>query len=66
VAMAFHQPFDWLLHGAFVANSAPDAYGHGLPFIYLMWMTAIVILYFPCRWFMGVKQRRRDWWLSYF
>ena len=39
VAMVFHQPFQWLLHGAFIANSTPDGYGHGLPFIYLMWMT---------------------------
>jgi uncharacterized membrane protein len=66
VALVFHQPYQWLLHGAFIANSMPDGYGHGLPFIYLMWLTVLVILYFPCRWFMGVKQRRRDWWLSYF
>jgi uncharacterized membrane protein len=66
MAVVFHQPVQWLLHGAFILNSIPDNYGHGLPFIYLMWMTVIVILYFPCRWFMGVKQRRKDWWLSYF
>jgi len=66
VALVFHQPYQWLLHGAFIANSMPDGYGHGLPFIYLVWLTVLVILYFPCRWFMGVKQRRRDWWLSYF
>jgi len=66
VALIFHQPFQWLLHGAFIRNSVPDNYGHGLPFIYLMWATVIVVLYFPCRWFMGVKQRRKDWWLSYF
>lgn len=65
MALVFHQPFQWLLHGGFVANSIPDGYGHGLLFIYLMWLTALVILYFPCRWFMGVKQRRKDWWLSY-
>jgi uncharacterized membrane protein len=66
VALLFHQPYQWLLHGAFIANSMPDGYGHGLPFIYLIWLTVLVILYFPCRWFMGVKQRRREWWLSYF
>jgi uncharacterized membrane protein len=65
MAVLFHQPFQWLLHGAFLANEAPDNYGHGLPFIYLMWLLVVVILYFPCRWFMGVKQRRNDWWLSY-
>jgi hypothetical protein len=65
MALLFHQPYEWLLHGAFVANRMPDGYGHGLPFIYLMWLTVLLILYFPCRWFMGVKQRRKDWWLSY-
>ena len=28
------------------------------------WLTLIML--FPlCRWFSSVKQRRRDWWLSY-
>jgi uncharacterized membrane protein len=65
MAVAFRQPAEWLLHGAFMLNRTPDSYGHGLPFIYLMWLTVLVVLYFPCLWFMGVKQRRKDWWLSY-
>jgi uncharacterized membrane protein len=65
MAVLFHQPTDWLFHGAFMRSNIPDGYGHGLPFIYLMWLTVLVILYFPCRWFMEVKQRRKDWWLSY-
>jgi uncharacterized membrane protein len=65
MAVLFHQPAEWLLHGAFMRNDIPDGYGHGLPFIYLMWFVTLVILYFPCAWFMGVKQRRKDWWLSY-
>lgn len=65
MALLFHQPYQWLLHGGFFANDIPDGYGHGLPFIYLMWLTVLVLLYFPCLWFMGVKQRRKDWWLSY-
>ncbi len=65
IAMVFRQPVEWLFHGAFFANDIPDGYGHGLPFIYLMWATVLVILYFPCQWFMGVKERRKDWWLSY-
>jgi uncharacterized membrane protein len=64
MALLFHQPASFLLHGGFFFG-APDEYGYGLPFVYLMWLTAVVILYFPCRWFMGVKQRRKDWWLSY-
>jgi uncharacterized membrane protein len=65
MAVLFHQPGEWLFHGAFMMNGLPDGYGHGLPFIYLMWLTTLIILYFPCRWFMGVKERRKDWWLSY-
>jgi uncharacterized membrane protein len=63
VAAVSHQPVAWLLHGSFFG--APDGWGYNLPFVYLMWITVIVILYFPCRWYEGVKQRRKDWWLSY-
>jgi uncharacterized membrane protein len=63
-AVLFHQPVAWLFHGGFMF-SVPDNWGFNLPFVYLMWITAVVILYFPCRWFEGVKQRRKDWWLSY-
>jgi uncharacterized membrane protein len=64
VAVLSHQPVAWLFHGGFMFG-APDEWGFNLAFVYLMWITAIVILYFPCRWFEGVKQRRKDWWLSY-
>jgi uncharacterized membrane protein len=64
VAPLFHQPVDWLFHGA-IFGDTPDNYGHGLPFVYLMWLIVIAILYFPCRWFAALKQRRKDWWLSY-
>jgi len=64
VAPLFHQPVNWLFHGAFFRGT-PDDYGHGLPFVYLMWAIVIVTLYFPCRWFAALKQRRKDWWLSY-
>ena len=66
MAVAFHQPFQWLLHGAFFANRIPAGYGHGLPMVYTVWLLAIALLYLPCAWFANVKQRRRSWWLSYF
>ena len=65
VALLFHQPASWLLHGAFFLNRIPDGYGHGLAFIYLIWITAVAMLYLPCRAWAGLKQRRKDWWLSY-
>jgi uncharacterized membrane protein len=33
--------------------------------VYLVWATAIFTLYWPCRWFAGVKQRHRSPLLSY-
>jgi len=65
VALAFHQP---IFHGTVIADFAqrPLGYGHGLPFIYVMWILAVAILYLPCRWFMEFRARHRDWvWLSY-
>jgi uncharacterized membrane protein len=64
-SLAFHQPI-W--HGTIIADHAqrPLGYGHGLPFIYAMWILAVAILYLPCRWFMELRSRHRDWtWLSY-
>jgi uncharacterized membrane protein len=64
VALAWGQPIFNLTHGGFMAGIEPG-YGHGLGFVYLMWFLTIALLYLPCRWFLGVKERRRDWWLSY-
>jgi uncharacterized membrane protein len=65
-ALAFHQPASWLWHGGFIEQPVPTGYGHGLPFIYLVWITAVLVLYLPCRWYMYFKKEHRDWeWLSY-
>ncbi len=36
-----------------------------LPLVYGMWMIVIFILYFPCRWYSGVKSRSKSAWLTY-
>lgn len=64
VAVLAGQPTRWLFHGA-IFSDTPLGYGHGLPFVYLMWLVALAMLYFPSRWFADLKQRRKDWWLSY-
>jgi uncharacterized membrane protein len=65
-AMAFHQPSSWLWHGAIFLLPTPIGYGHGLPFIYAVWISTVASLYLPCRWFMDYKRQHRDWnWLSY-
>jgi hypothetical protein len=46
------------------ASSFPADYGYGRGAVYLVWI-GIVLLFYPlCRWFAGVKERRKDWWLS--
>jgi uncharacterized membrane protein len=65
VAIAFHQPYSWLLHGGFFFNDRPEGYGYGLPYVYLAWAAVILILYYPCLWFSRMKAQRKAWWLSY-
>ncbi|HZO47518.1 MAG TPA: heparan-alpha-glucosaminide N-acetyltransferase domain-containing protein [Xanthobacteraceae bacterium] len=43
----------------------PEGYGLGLAGIYAVWLVVLVALYPLCRWFAALKQRRKDWWLSY-
>jgi uncharacterized membrane protein len=52
-------------HGVASTTSYPEWYGFGLPGVYPIWLLIVVALYPVCRWFAGVKARRRDWWLSY-
>lgn len=46
-------------------NPPIPAAAFSLPIVYLIWLSVVASLYFPCKWFAGVKARRRDWWLSY-
>lgn len=43
----------------------PAWYGVPLPGVYLAWLLVVVLMYFPCRWYAGLKARRDDWWLRY-
>lgn len=43
----------------------PDGYRWSLPLLYLVFAIVVTALYFPCRWFAGLKARRRSPWLSY-
>lgn len=40
-------------------------FGYDLRVTYLVWALIVLALYPLCRWFAGVKARRRDWWLGY-
>ena len=43
----------------------PPGVGFNLAVVYACWIAGVLILYPLCKWFAGVKARRRNWWLSY-
>ena len=62
-----HGRFDFLLNfpPAVPQDQFPPGYGYNLFIVYLIWISIVISLYAPCRWFGGLKRRRNDWWLSY-
>jgi uncharacterized membrane protein len=66
VAALCGQPYAWMWQITMFVQGHPANYGHGLPVVYLMWAVVLAMLYYPCRWYMNLKARHRDWnWLSY-
>lgn len=56
----------WLFANHPMGNpEAPEGYRWSLVLLYALWVLAIVVLYFACRWFAQLKARRADRWLSY-
>jgi len=43
----------------------PAGYGVNLAGVYALWLLVVLVLYPWCVWVGAIKQRRRDWWLSY-
>ena len=43
----------------------PDGFGYPLWVVYLCWIGVVLVMYPLCKWFSGLKARRRNWWLSY-
>jgi uncharacterized membrane protein len=54
---------------SFLFTSTPweawPPYGFSLGIVYLVWVSVILILYLPCRWFAKIKRERKEAWLSY-
>ena len=58
----------WMFESPDMGNypfTPPPGWGYTLPVVYLIWACVVLIMYPLCRWFAGLKQRRREAWLSY-
>jgi uncharacterized membrane protein len=67
LALAMLRGFSLQDIGRFVQTGSPPAdFGVGLAGAYAAFVVVVAALYPVCRWFAGVKRRRKDlWWLSY-
>jgi uncharacterized membrane protein len=63
--LAFHKPTQWLFQTPIDWSGATPDMGFNLVVVYLCWIGGVLLLYPLCKWFAGLKQRRKDWWLSY-
>jgi uncharacterized membrane protein len=43
----------------------PVNFGYPLWIVYIIWLSVVASLYFPCRWFYNYKINHRQWWLKY-
>ncbi len=61
--LAFGRPYN--LSFAPPGVAPPAAYHPSLLRAYVVWVVIVALLYWPCRWYHGYKQRHSHWWLSY-
>ncbi|MGI9065882.1 MAG: DUF1624 domain-containing protein [Pyrinomonadaceae bacterium] len=59
------KPVRWMFDGQTFISGPPPGVGFNLAVVYLCWIAGVLLLYPLCKWFAGVKARRKDWWLSY-
>jgi uncharacterized membrane protein len=59
------KPTRWMFGGLGGLSGGPPGVGFNLAVVYACWLAGVLLLYPLCKWFAGVKARRRDWWLSY-
>jgi hypothetical protein len=55
----------WLFGSPLPKSPQGLSYGFELLPTYIAWITVVIILYFPSKWFAEFKTRRKDWWISY-
>jgi len=56
--------FNYMIN-VFVSPEKLEGLGFSLGWVYLAWIIVLALLYPLCRYWQGLKARRRDWWLSY-
>jgi len=69
VCYARYGQVHWMFESPSVGQfpiTPPPGWGYSLPVVYLIWGAVVLTLYPLCRGFAGLKQRRREAWLSYF
>jgi uncharacterized membrane protein len=62
---AFGKPVSWLWQSPLHFGGPVPGTGFNLGVVYLSWITGVLLLYPLCKWFAGVKAKRKAWWLSY-
>ena len=65
VHAAAGKPWRWMFGSLIGVEPPPPGVGFNLAVVYACWLVGVLLLYPLCKWFAGVKARRRDWWLSY-
>jgi uncharacterized membrane protein len=66
LALARYGQADWLFaNPGPAAPEPPPGASLSLPGVYLVWIGVVVVLYWPCRWYAGVKRRHPGGLLSY-
>ena len=56
----------WLFTNLPIAAPRPPAgYQWSLKLLYLVWLIVLVLLYFACRWYADLKDRRKSPWMAY-
>ena len=52
------------IYGSFI-GFRPVNFGYPLWIVYIIWLSIVASLYFPCRWFYKYKLSHTQWWLKY-
>lgn len=68
LGILFYQGFHWSdlnFAGGTFGRPSNQASGLTLPLVYLMWISVVIIMYFPTKWFAGFKASHTYFWLKY-